>query len=434
MLFLPPLAYYKFLRKKYQNTYIAEDEFQVIIGIDSECKSSLDFDYTGLEAYYKKQSLNKLAPFAGLFGVFSYNSIHFFEEINRQNKADYYFPDFYFCDARAYLHYDKASKIYTFYGDFDTYFDQLLELKAQANTKDKQNSNSSASPYFKIITDLAKEEAHFNKIFAKAKEYLAKGDLFQVVLSEQLQIETNMDSLDFYEKLVEANPSPYMYFFPTPYGDILGSSPELVVLIKDEKITIEPIAGTRPRGATLKEDAALKADLLTDEKELSEHKMLVDLARNDIGKFAQTASVKVESLLKVVSYEFVSHLVSKVVGKKREEVSIFEIFSAVFPAGTLSGTPKIRALQIINDLERVKRNIYGGALGFLHYSGEVQLIILIRSAFFKYIDKISQVFVQAGAGIVFDSIAKNEYEEIQNKRASVVNVFKKNAQFRQANN
>lgn len=446
MLFLQPLAYFKYLRTKYKDTYLAEDEFQVIIGIDCECKSSLDFDYAGLEAFHKQKSLHKIAPFAGLFGIFSYNSIHFFENINAQEVENYYFPEFYFCDARAYLHYDKASKIYSFYGDFDKYFSDLLDIK--------QEVTNSARPNYKVITDFEEEQQHFAEIFAKAREYLAKGDVFQVVLSEQLQLETNMDSLDFYEKLIKANPSPYMYFFPTPYGDIVGSSPELVVLIKDEKITIEPIAGTRGRGATPQEDERLKTDLLSDEKELCEHKMLVDLARNDIGKFAKAGTVKVESLIEVVSYEYVMHLVSKVTGKKREDVSLFDVISVVFPAGTLSGTPKIRALQIINELELVKRNAYGGGLGFLHYNGEVQLIILIRSAFFRHLktkfenedlaqiatnssenkseseaseDLRSEVFIQAGAGIVFDSVLENEYKEIQNKRASVFNIFKNNA-------
>lgn len=415
MLFLEPIVYFKFLQKKFKNTYIAEDNLQVIIGIDSQNISSLDMSFEDFKNFYYQSKEHLIAPFAGLFGVFSYEMVHIFEDINKQKKSNYFFPDFYFSNARAYLHYDKISKIYTTYGD-EYYFENLHELKDE-----KQQEQES---FYKIITSLKDEEEHFNEIFKRAHEYLKLGDIFQIVLSEQLELETNLNSLSFYEKLKAANPSPYMYFYPTPYGDVVGSSPELITMIKNNEIIIEPIAGTRGRGQNPLEDKELKLNLISDEKELCEHKMLVDLARNDISKFAKTNSVKVSELINVVFYEHVMHIISKIVGQKRDDVSIFDIISVVFPAGTLSGTPKIRAMQIINELEIFKRNTYGGGLGFLHFNGDVQLAILIRSAFFEHLENFSRVFIQAGAGIVYDSVAKNEYQEICKKRASVLNIFK----------
>lgn len=415
MLFLEPILYFKALRENFKNTYIAEDDFQVIIGIDSEAISSKTLNLESLRSYYESKKGSNLAPFAGLFGVFSYNLVHYFEEIPQNKNSNYEFPDFYFYNAKAYLHYDKISKIYTSYGD-EKYFANLLELKAK-KTKTK-------SSFYEVMTDTKEEEKHFAKIFKTAKEYLKNGDIFQVVLSEQLEIQSDMDSLEFYERLKEANPSPYMYFFPTPFGDIVGSSPELIASVKAGEIAIEPIAGTRGRGENATEDRRLKLDLMGNEKELSEHKMLVDLARNDVGKFAKQGSVRVKELLNIAYYEHVMHITSKVVGQKRDDVGVFEIIKATFPAGTLSGTPKIRAIEIINELESVNRNIYGGGLGFLHFNGDLQLAIIIRSAIFVPEKEHFRVFIQAGAGVVYDSTSKDEYQEICKKRASVVNIFK----------
>ena len=271
------------------------------------------------------------------------------------------------------------------------------------------------------------------------------GDIFQVVLSEQLCLESNIDSLEFYKKLAKANPSPYMFHFPTKYGDVVGSSPEILAEILFNNIYIAPIAGTRPRGKDANEDAFLAQDLLNDPKECAEHRMLVDLARNDIGKFTRQGSVIVKNMMHVKHYQHVMHIVSEVFGQKRNDVSLFDIISSVFPAGTLSGAPKIRAMEIIGELEEYKRNIYGGGIGFLHFNGNMQLAIVIRSAFFANRNNaadnisgkntsegnnVSKVFIQSGAGIVYDSIKEKEYEEITHKRASVLNIFKNNCKER----
>ena len=414
----PPLFYYTFIKERYKNSYLAEDVNQVIIGIDCDYLDAYKYSYTSLEQYHQRQK--SIAPFAGLFGVFSYETIHFFEQIPQKSQKQYDFPAFVFANAKAYLHYSKVSKVYSFYGDEQQYFHFLEEATVQENP-------TSPEVFYQLHTDLAQERA---QMVEKAKEYIRSGDIFQVVLSEQLSLESNLDSLDFYRYLSQANPSPYMFHFPTPYGEVVGSSPEILVDITGSQIHIAPIAGSRPRGKDANEDLRLEQELLADPKECAEHRMLVDLARNDIGKFAQKGSVVVKDMMHILRYEHIMHIESHVYGDKRTEVSPFEVISIVFPAGTLSGAPKIRAMEIINELESFRRNVYGGGIGFLHFNGNVQLAIVIRSAFFEKAnaenEQVSKVFIQAGAGIVYDSVSEKEYEEICHKRASVLNVFTKN--------
>ena len=438
------IHYYSVIREKFKKSYLAEDANQIIIGIDCDYVDSYEYNYKTLELFYNNQK--SIAPFAGLFGVFSYETIHFFEKIEKKEKSQFEFPQFIFANAKAYLHYSKISKTYTFYGDKEKYYTFL-----EKDTSYEKNFEEKL--FYKIKTDLNKEKEHFYDMVEKAREYIKDGDIFQVVLSEQLCLESNMDSLEFYRKLAEANPSPYMYHFPTKYGDVVGSSPEILAEILSNNIYIAPIAGTRPRGKDANEDSLLAQDLLNDPKECAEHRMLVDLARNDIGKFAEKGSVIVKNMMHVKHYQHVMHIVSEVFGQKRNDVSLFNIVSSVFPAGTLSGAPKIRAMEIIGELEEYKRNIYGGGIGFLHFNGNMQLAIVIRSAFFTNKDYLSEnfskeelpeensdffrksdvsnVFIQAGAGIVYDSIKEKEYEEITHKRASVLNIFKNNCKERE---
>ena len=436
MLTKDAVHYYSIIRDKFKNSYLAEDANQIIIGIDCDYIDSYEYSYKTLELFFSNQKA--IAPFAGLFGIFSYETIHFFEKIEKKEKSQFEFPQFVFANAKAYLHYSKISKMYTFYGDEKKYYNFL------------ENESFTEKPaeneiFYKIETDLDKEKEHFYDIVEKAKEYIKMGDIFQVVLSEQLCLESNIDSLEFYKKLAKANPSPYMFHFPTKYGDVVGSSPEILAEILFNNIYIAPIAGTRPRGKDANEDAFLAQDLLNDPKECAEHRMLVDLARNDIGKFARQGSVIVKNMMHVKHYQHVMHIVSEVFGQKRNDVSLFDIVSSVFPAGTLSGAPKIRAMEIIGELEEYKRNIYGGGIGFLHFNGNMQLAIVIRSAFFANRNNatdnisgkdtsegnnVSKVFIQAGAGIVYDSVKEKEYEEITHKRASVLNIFKNNCKER----
>ena len=420
MLLEQPLFYYEVIREKFKNSYLAEDKTQTIIGFDCDYIDEKDMDFYGLRSYFDTNRNKSLAPFAGLFGVFAYDGVRYFEYIGEEKAKKYEFPKFIYADAKAYLHFDKMSKIYTFYGDKNKYYDFLLDAKVENKSKEQSK--------FSIKTDFGKEKKHFEDMVELAKEYIRSGDVFQVVLGELLEISTNMSSLEFYKKLSLTNPSPYMFHFPTPYGDVVGSSPELVFEMKSEQIFVAPIAGTRPRGSDANADVVLENELLSDEKELAEHKMLIDLARNDIGRVSEPKSVAVRNAMHIQKYEKVIHIVSDVYGKCAKGLDLFDVLASIFPAGTLSGAPKIRAMQIINELEISERNIYGGGIGFLHFNGDAQVAILIRSAIFVSGENgFSNVFVGAGAGIVYDSKSEREYAEICHKRASVLNVFKNNA-------
>ncbi|CAD7288298.1 Isochorismate synthase MenF [Campylobacter majalis] len=417
MLLNEPLYYYELIQQRYKNSYLAEDKTQSIIGIDCDYIDEKERSFDELRAYFNC-NISYEAPFAGLFGVFAYEGINFYEDINLNNNKQYDFPKFFYANAKAYLHYDKVSKIYTFYGDRDKYYEMLKT--------DELEKKDDSEKWYEILTNLNEEKEHFKHIVTVSKEYVAKGDVFQVVVSEQLKLRTNLSSLHFYKALTKLNPSPYMFHFPTPYGDVVGSSPELVFEMRDDKIFVAPIAGTRSRGIDANADEILKNELLSDEKELAEHKMLIDLARNDIGHVSKPRSVVVKNAMHIQMYQSVMHIVSDVYGVRDSQNDAFDVLGAIFPAGTLSGTPKIRAMQIIAELEKFKRNIYGGGIGFLHFNGDVQMAILIRSAIFVTNSSENDVFIQSGAGIVYDSIAENEYAEICHKRGSVMRVFMDN--------
>nr|WP_315084390.1 anthranilate synthase component I family protein [uncultured Campylobacter sp.] len=415
MLLEEPLFYYREILKTHPQSYLAEDDAQVIIGIDCDYFDGFKMSFEALRLKFDEvkgakegASEFKNASFAGLFGVLGYDIVRAFENIGAPKQALYDFPPFFYADAANYLHYDKISKIYDFYGKDAEIYESLRGLSPQASQqsaeaegasqsaakadvaiKSGSKSQSALKPApckkelkFKILTDLGAEESHFSAMVEAAKEKIKSGDVFQVVLGEILEVGTNLGSLEFYERLKKNNPSPYMFHFPTPYGCVAGSSPELIMEIKKDEIFVAPIAGTRSRGANAEADAALERELLSDEKELAEHRMLIDLARNDIGKFAAPASVRVQNAIRIVRYESVMHIVSEVYGSKPRGVSAFEVLSTIFPAGTLSGSPKIRAMQIINELERYERGIYGGGIGFWRFSGDVMQAILIRSAIF----------------------------------------------------
>ncbi|NWL75896.1 anthranilate synthase component I [Pseudomonas taiwanensis] len=247
------------------------------------------------------------------------------------------------------------------------------------------------------------------------KEYILAGDCMQVVISQRMSIPFQAAPIDLYRALRCFNPTPYMYFFN--FGDfhVVGSSPEVLVRVEDGLVTVRPIAGTRPRGATEEADRALEEDLLSDAKELAEHLMLIDLGRNDVGRVADTGSVKVTEKMVIERYSNVMHIVSNVTGQLKEGISAMEALRAILPAGTLSGAPKIRAMEIIDDLEPVKRGVYGGAVGYLAWNGNMDTAIAIRTA----VIKDGELHVQAGAGIVADSVPALEWEETLNKRRAM---------------
>ncbi|AOE83082.1 anthranilate synthase component I [Pseudomonas sp. TCU-HL1] len=255
----------------------------------------------------------------------------------------------------------------------------------------------------------------YEQAVREIKEYILAGDCMQVVISQRMSIPFQAAPIDLYRALRCFNPTPYMYFFN--FGDfhVVGSSPEVLVRVEDGLVTVRPIAGTRPRGATEEADRALEEDLLSDAKELAEHLMLIDLGRNDVGRVASTGSVKVTEKMVIERYSNVMHIVSNVTGQLKEGISAMEALRAILPAGTLSGAPKIRAMEIIDDLEPVKRGVYGGAVGYLAWNGNMDTAIAIRTA----VIKDGELHVQAGAGIVADSVPALEWEETLNKRRAM---------------
>jgi anthranilate synthase component 1 len=255
----------------------------------------------------------------------------------------------------------------------------------------------------------------FEDAVRRAREYIVDGDVMQVVLSQRLSIPFAGRPLDLYRALRTLNPSPYMYYLNLQDFHIVGSSPEILVRAEDGEVTVRPIAGTRHRGKTETEDKALEAELLADPKELAEHLMLIDLGRNDAGRVAETGSVRLTEKMLVERYSHVMHIVSNVVGKIKPEYSAIDVLRATFPAGTVSGAPKIRAMEIIDELEPIKRGVYSGAVGYISFTGNMDTAIAIRTA----VIKDNTLHIQAGAGIVYDSVPENEWNETMNKGRAI---------------
>ena len=253
----------------------------------------------------------------------------------------------------------------------------------------------------------------------KAKHYIREGDIFQVVLSNRMEADMEGSLFDAYRVLRTTNPSPYMFYFSSDDIEIAGASPETLVKLQNGTLHTFPLAGTRPRGKTAEEDSRLEAELLADKKELAEHNMLVDLGRNDLGKISTFGSVEVEKYLSIERFSHVMHIGSTVRGQIRPDKTALDAVDAVLPAGTLSGAPKIRACEIINELENNKRGIYGGAIGYIDFTGNLDTCIAIRIAF----KKNGKVFVRSGAGIVADSVPENEYQECINKAKAVMDAL-----------
>ena len=281
-------------------------------------------------------------------------------------------------------------------------------MKIKPNQKIKKNY---------IKSNISKKK--FISIVKKAKKYIKIGDIFQVVLSQRFQSNLTKSPLEIYKKLKITNPSPFMYFFNFEDFQIIGASPEILVRLRNNKITVRPIAGTRPRGKTRKLDNFYKSDLLKDKKEISEHLMLLDLGRNDAGKVSKINTVRVTERFIVEKYSHVMHIVSNVIGQFNNKYSKFDTLLAGFPAGTVSGAPKIRAMEIIDELENTKRKVYAGGIGYFSANGDFDTCIALRTAVVK--NKL--FYVQAGAGIVADSIPINEYNETVNKAKALFNAL-----------
>lgn len=374
---------------------------------------------------YKAPRLEGLPPFAGGFiGYFAYAMIGYAEPKLNIKKGTFNDYDMMLFDkVIAYDHLKqkisiivnmKTDKVMENYGKATAEIQDLANLIRSQQTADIPVSRSKID----FTCNVSKEE--YCKLVEKTKEYIVDGDIFQAVISRQFSSPYEGSLINPYRVLRTTNPSPYMVYMKIDDEEIMSTSPETLVRLENGRITTFPVAGSRPRGTIEEEDQELEADLLSDEKELSEHNMLVDLGRNDLGRISKFDSVEVTKYMMIHKYSKIMHICSQVEGDIRDDCDALSAIESVLPAGTLSGAPKIRACEIIEELESEERGVYGGALGYLDFTGNMDTCIAIRMA----VKKDGRVYVQAGGGIVADSIPENEYQESANKAAAVMNAIK----------
>ena len=364
-------------------------------------------------------------------GYFSYDSIRYIEKIPNNCKNDLQLPDVRLLRPRTLVIHDNLKKeifyisnifqdekITNYKKKYNEIQSDLFKLYIQSSIKKIDKKIIKNSNNIKVKSNTSKNK--FLSMVNKAKKYIKLGDIFQVVLSQRFEAKLTKKPIDIYKKLRITNPSPFMFFFNFNDFQIIGASPEILVRLRNNKITVRPIAGTRPRGKSIKEDLFYEKDLLRDKKELSEHLMLLDLGRNDAGKVSKINTVRVTESFIIEKYSHVMHIVSNVVGEYNKKFSKFKSLLAGFPAGTVSGAPKIRAMEIIDELETTKRKVYAGGIGYFSANGEFDTCIALRTA----VAKKDKFYVQAGAGIVADSKPLKEYEETVNKAKALINALR----------
>jgi anthranilate synthase component 1 len=380
-----------------------------------------------IQQSYKVAQIEGMPRFSGgLVGYFGYETIRYIEpKLNKNNKEDPIgSPDILLMVSDEVVVFDNLSgKLFIIvHADpkkNDAYSNALQRLDdISGMLRDNQN-NKSQSDNSRDVNENDFVSGFTQKNYEKAvdtiKNYIVNGDAMQVVLSQRLSIPFQSKPINLYRALRSLNPSPYMYFLDLEDFQIVGSSPEILVRLEDNIVTVRPIAGTRPRGETKSEDLALEKDLLEDPKELAEHLMLIDLGRNDLGRVANMGSVNLTDKMIIERYSHVMHIVSNVTGELKKGMNAMDVLRSTFPAGTVSGAPKIRAMEIIDELEPVKRGVYSGAVGYISWNGNMDTAIAIRTAVIK--DKT--LHIQVGAGIVADSIPKNEWDETMNKGRAI---------------
>jgi len=361
-----------------------------------------------------------------LSGYFSYDIIRYIEKIPNSTKNDLNIPDARILRPRNIIIHDNVDKklyfiviifndekINNFEKKISQINKQIEEMVFLANYNSTKINNKNKK-LFKVKSNISKRR--FINNVKKAKKYIKIGDIFQVVLSQRFECKLTKEPIEIYKKLRKTNPSPFMYFFNFNDFQIVGASPEILVRLRNKKITIRPIAGTRPRGKNKRQDKFFEKDLLKDKKELSEHLMLLDLGRNDTGKVSKINSVKVTESFKIERYSHVMHIVSNVEGSFNNKFSKFETLLSGFPAGTVSGAPKIRAMEIIDELENTRRKVYAGGIGYFSANGDFDTCIALRTA----VSKNNKFYVQSGAGIVADSKPINEFKETENKAKALL--------------
>ena len=380
-------------------------------------------DYQETFSVYEDENLPRFT--GGLVGYFGYETIGYIEKrLAESDKPDPLgTPDILLMVSEEVVVFDNLSGKLFIIVHAETSDDNALE-KGEVRLQKIANELGNPLPekaHHKTQTVNEEDfvsgftEEGYKDAVKKAKQYIVDGDIMQVVLSQRLTIPFNAPPLDLYRALRSLNPSPYMYYLDLGDHHIVGSSPEILVRLEDNEVTVRPIAGTRPRGENEAADIALEKELLADPKELAEHLMLIDLGRNDAGRVSKTASVQLTDKMVVERYSHVMHIVSNVTGELQQGMTAMDVLRATFPAGTVSGAPKIRAMEIIDEFEPVKRGIYSGAVGYLSWNGNMDTAIAIRTAVIK--DK--HLSIQAGAGIVYDSVPENEWAETMNKARAI---------------
>jgi anthranilate synthase component 1 len=377
---------------------------------------------------YKPYCPEDLPPFfGGAVGYLSYDTIRLFENIPESNPDELDLDDIVLIFTDSIVIFDHAKHklkiVYNLSIKEDTDIDALYKKGLQnikytydlLNTPLKTARKSSIDREIKLESNLTKEE--FTNIVEATKEYIKAGDIFQAVLSRRFKADIKgLEKINYYRALRSVNPSPYMFYLHLDNVHIIGSSPETLVKHAWGKVTVRPIAGTRRRGKTIEDERRMEKELLADEKEIAEHVMLIDLGRNDVGRVCKYNTVKVPDKMVIEKYSHVMHIVSSVEGELEEGKDSFDVFEATFPAGTLTGAPKIRAMEIIEELEPVKRNIYGGAIGYFSFAGNMDVCIAIRTA----VIKDDFIYLQAGGGLVYDSKPELEWLETKNKAGALV--------------
>ncbi|GAB4317008.1 MAG: anthranilate synthase component I [Candidatus Sumerlaeia bacterium] len=428
-------------------SFLGADPKVLLKGKGDEVELYLDGDYrssrrsfgTPLEALrrlmrrYRPVPDPHLPPFlGGAVGYISYDAVRYFERIPEKNPDDLLIPDVFFMITDSIVIFDHihhkmlivanahverdAGKAY----DEAVHKIALISEKLKSLMADRlqgrdedDDDNPKRAPRpgtsAEIGSNFTRDE--FEAVVRRCKEYIYAGDAFQIVVSQRLHREMNCNPFDIYRALRAVNPSPYMFYLKFRDLQLIGSSPEILVRLEGDRVTLRPIAGTRPRGTGREEDLALERDLLSDHKERAEHIMLVDLGRNDVGRVCRFGTVRVSDLMTIERYSHVMHIVSNVEGRLKPGLDAFDVLAAAFPAGTLTGAPKVRAMEIIDELENVRRGPYGGCVGYFSFDGNFDSCITIRTVVVK--DRVA--YVQAGAGVVADSDPGREYEETLNK-------------------
>jgi anthranilate synthase component I len=421
----------KYTLKEQNNSFFVLDENKTCLCTGASFQEVFQF----LHRYLNPMLLKEDLPFsAGGVGFIAYDAVTHLEKIPshsdvNQNDSKYHFV---FCDTIiVYDHHNKVLKVIQHVSvKGDETSQQLQDLYSKTIRQGMKlfdqcmNSpqihipisfqNGEQFSYENSVSNYTKER--FIEHVDKVKQYIRNGDIFQAVLSQRWEVDITVTGFELYRILRVVNPSPYLFYIKLDDVEIVGSSPERLVQVYKGQVEIHPIAGTRKRGLTQIEDESLAQDLLKDEKELAEHYMLVDLARNDVGRVAQYGSVHTPVLIEIAKFSHVMHMISKVRGRLATDKTPIDAMLASFPAGTVSGAPKIRAMQIIHELEPTSRGIYAGAIGYLGFDGNIDSCIAIRTMVIRN----QKAFIQAGAGIVWDSVPEKEFEETQNKARALM--------------